>query len=70
MTSPGPVHVDEHLPDSAEWVQFRATATCKPYHWNRRTNATAWKPPPGMKVLWVGGGRSLVLAQGYPCQFI
>ena len=28
--SPGPVHVDEHLPDSAEWVLFRSTATCKP----------------------------------------
>ena len=24
--SPGPVHVDEHLLDSAEWVLFRATA--------------------------------------------
>ena len=53
--SPGPVHVDEHLPDSAEWVLFRATA-------------------PGINVVWVGerpeGGRSLVLAQGYPCQYI
>ena len=25
--SPGPDHVDEHLPDSSEWVQFRASAT-------------------------------------------
>ena len=53
-SSPGPDHVDEHLPDSAEWVQFRASATCKPYYWNRRTNATAWKPPPGINVVWVG----------------
>ena len=58
---PGPDHVDEHLPDSAEWVLFRATATCKPYNWNRRTNATAWKPPPVINVVWVcerteGGG--------------
>ena len=50
---PGPDHVDEHLPDSAEWVQFRATATCEPYYWNRLTNATAWKPPPGINVVWV-----------------
>ena len=50
----GPDHVDEHLPDSAEWVQFRATATCKPHFWNRRTNATALKPPPGINVVWVG----------------
>ena len=65
---PGPVHVDEHLPDSSEWVQFRASATRKPYYWNRRTNATAWKPPPGTRVVWVGEkdeeGR---LAQGHPC---
>ena len=30
FSSPGPDNVDEHLPDSAEWVQFRASATCKP----------------------------------------
>ena len=37
--SPGPVHVDEHLPDSVEWVQLRDEATSKPYFWNRRTRA-------------------------------
>ena len=60
--SPGPVHVDEHLPDSAEWVQLRDEATSKPYFWKRRTRATKWKPPPGIRVVWVGekgsGGRS------------
>ena len=49
-----PDHVDEHLPESAEWVLFRATATDRPFYWNRRTNATAWKPPPGINVVWVG----------------
>ena len=53
-TSPGPVHVDEHLPDSAEWVQLRDEATSKVYFWNRRTRATKWKPPPGIRVVWVG----------------
>ena len=52
--SPGPVHVDVHLPDSAEWVQMRDDATSKPYFWNRRTRATMWKPPPGIRVVWVG----------------
>ena len=52
--SPGPVHVDVHLPDSAEWVQLRDDATSKPYFWNRRTRATMWKPPPGIRVVWVG----------------
>ena len=49
-----PDHVDEHLPESAEWVLFRATATDRAFHWNRRTNTTAWKPPPGINVVWVG----------------
>ena len=26
----------------------------KPYYWNRRTFRTVWKPPPGVKVVWVG----------------
>ena len=49
-----PGHVDEPLPESAEWVLFRATATDRPFYWNRCTNATAWKPPPGINVVWVG----------------
>ena len=46
--------MDEHVPNSTEWVLFRATATDRPFYWNRRTNATAWKPPPGINVVWVG----------------
>ena len=46
--SPGPDHVDMHLPDSAEWVQSRD------HYWNRRTRVTRWKPPPGIRVVWVG----------------
>ena len=46
--SPGPVHV------SADWVQLRDDATSKPYFWNRRTRATMWKPPPGIRVVWGG----------------
>ena len=30
--SPGLDHVDEHLPNSAEWVQFLDAATGKPYY--------------------------------------
>ena len=26
----------------------------KPYYWNRRTRASAWQPPPGVKVVWNG----------------
>ena len=46
--------VDASVADSSEWVQFRDVATGNAHYWNRRTNATAWKPPPGIKVVWVG----------------
>ena len=59
--SPGHDHVDEHLPESAEWVQSR-DPTGKTYFWHRRTRVTQWKPPPGIRVVWVGekpeGGRA------------
>ena len=71
--SPGPVHVDEHLPDSAEWVQLYE-ATGRTYFWNRRSNLTVWQPPAGIQVVWVGErdeeGGGLVLAQWHPCQYI
>ena len=54
IVSHGPDHVDEHLPESAEWVQLRDEATSRPYFWNRRTRETKWKPPPGIRVVWVG----------------
>ena len=44
---------DAHVPDSVEWVQL-SDPTSKPLYWNRRTRATVWKPPPGVKVVWVG----------------
>ena len=51
-----------HLPESVEWVQLRDEATSRPYFWNRRTRETKWKPPPGIRVVWVGetteGGRA------------
>ena len=43
-----------HLPESVEWVQLRDEATSRPYFWNRRTRETKWKPPPGIRVVWVG----------------
>ena len=54
IVSHGPDHVVEHLPESVEWVQLRDEATSKPYFWNRRTRETKWKPPPGIRVVWVG----------------
>ena len=50
---------DAHVPDSTEWVQL-CDDTCRTYYWNRRTRTTKWKPPPGIRVVWV--------AQGHPCQ--
>ena len=47
-----PVSAHAPLPDSNEWTQFSKGG--KPNYWNRRSNATAWKPPPGVKVVWVG----------------
>ena len=43
-----------HLEDSVEGVRLRDDNSSKPYHWNRRTRASAWKPPPGAKVVWIG----------------
>ena len=51
--SPGADHVDMHLPESAEWVQS-CDPNGKTYYWNRRTRVTQWKPPPGIRVVWVG----------------
>ena len=35
-------------------VQLHDGVTGKTYFWNRRTRATVWKSPPGVKVVWVG----------------
>ena len=41
------------LPDSIEWVEL-SDANGRPYFWNRRSQATARKAPPGVQVVWVG----------------
>ena len=35
-------------------VQLTGGGTFKTCYWNRRTGASVWKPPPGVKVVWVG----------------
>ena len=45
---------DALVPDSIEWVQLRDGDAGKTYFWNRRTRATVWKSPPGVKVVWFG----------------
>ena len=40
------------LEDSVEWVRLRDVNSGKLYFWNRRTRASAWKPPPDVKVVW------------------
>ena len=42
------------LEDSVEWAQLKDGNSGKPYYWNRRTFSTVWKPPSGVKVVWVG----------------
>ena len=42
------------LEDSVVWVRLRDDNSGKPYYWNRRTRASAWQPPPGVKVVWNG----------------
>ena len=42
------------LEDSVEWVRLRDGNSGKTYYWNRRTFSTVWKPPPGVRVVWVG----------------
>ena len=36
------------------WVQLKDDNSGKPYYWNRRTLASVWQPPPGVKVVWNG----------------
>ena len=46
-------HQVSPMPDSIEWVQL-SDDKGRTYYWNRRTRATRWKPPPGIRVVWVG----------------
>ena len=41
------------MPYSIEWVQLSDDKDRTSY-WNRRTRGTRWKPPPGIRVVWVG----------------
>ena len=41
------------LPESIEWVEL-SDANGRPWFWNRRTQATVRKAPPGVQVVWVG----------------
>ena len=41
------------LPESIDWVEFR-DANGRTFFWNRRTNASTWKTPSGVRVVWVG----------------
>ena len=40
------------LEDSVEWVRLKDDTSGKPHYWHRRTRATVWQPPPGVKVVW------------------
>ena len=44
--------VAAQLEDSVEWVRLKDDTSGKPYFWHRRTRATVWQPPPGVKVVW------------------
>ena len=41
------------LPESIEWVEL-SDANGRPWFWNRRSQATVRKAPPGVQVVWVG----------------
>ena len=41
------------MPDSIEWVEL-SDASGRTYFWNRRSQATVWKTPPGVQIVWVG----------------
>ena len=51
------VKQEEHqvspTPDSIEWVEL-CDAYGRTYFWNRRSQATVWKTPPGVQIVWVG----------------
>ena len=45
--------VVQPVPDSVEWVEL-CGVDGKTHFWNRRSNETAWNPPEGIQVVWVG----------------
>ena len=46
-------HQSAHVPDSTAWVEL-CDATGRTYFWSRCSQATVWKSPPGVQVVWVG----------------
>ena len=53
---------------SIEWVMLHVGETDQTYYWNRRSGATTWCAPAGVKVVWMGGKSDrgiLVLQQGH-----
>ena len=40
---------------SIEWVKLHVGETDQTYTWNRRSGATSWRTPAGVKVVWMGG---------------
>ena len=46
--------VQEEVCDSVEWGGELCDVQGITYFWNRRTHMTRWKPPPGIRVVWVG----------------
>ena len=49
--------MEEHqvspMPDSIEWVEL-CDAKGRTHFWNRRSQATVWKTPPGVQIVSVG----------------
>ena len=45
--------MDQPVPDSVEWVEL-CDDNGKTQFCNRHSNETAWDPPEGIKVVWVG----------------
>ena len=44
-------HEVQHVPDSPKWVRDRVKS--RTFFWNRRTRASSWNPPEGIRVVWV-----------------
>ena len=42
------------MPDSIEWVEL-SDANGRTYFWNRPSQATVWKTPPGVQIVCQGG---------------
>ena len=41
------------VPESVDWLQL-CNPTGKTNYWNCRSGKTAWNPPEGLEVVWVG----------------